>query len=215
MPNKYDVVLFDMDGTIADSDEMIVQSFYEMYDLYRNGNRSPREKIIYFSGPPIRITLKNEFPDQDVDKMVSEFVRISWDNYDKYVKAFPHVREIVTSLLAHNINVGVVTGKLRKSSNHCLEVMGVDDIITYMVCGDDVKNGKPDPEGIIQALEHFNVLDKKKVLYIGDNDSDYLASKNAGVDVALVKWGPREISKDISPDYWLNDFMELEDIIYD
>ena len=83
MPNKYDLVLLDMDGTIADTDEMIIQSMYELYDKYRDGRRTPVEEIYYFSGPPIRDTLKKEFPDMDNDSIVNEFVKISWNNYDK------------------------------------------------------------------------------------------------------------------------------------
>ena len=61
-----------MDGTIADTDEMIIQSMYELYDKYRNGRRTPVEEIYYFSGPPIRDTLKREFPDIDNDFIVNE-----------------------------------------------------------------------------------------------------------------------------------------------
>lgn len=214
MPNKYDLVVLDMDGTIADTDEMIVQSMYEMYDLYREGRRSPREKIYYFSGPPMRETLKNEFPHQDNDFMLQEFIRISWNNYDKYVKAFPHVKEVLLRLKEKGIKIAIVTGKYKSASLHCLDVMDLNDVSEYMVCGDDVKIAKPDPEGINKVIEHFNVLDKQKVLYIGDNNVDYLTARNAGVDIALVKWGPREIDKSLTPEYWLKSFLDLEDIVY-
>ena len=57
---KYKVMLFDMDGTLADTDPMIVETFNILYDKYKNGNRRPKEEIYYFSGPPIRDTLKKE-----------------------------------------------------------------------------------------------------------------------------------------------------------
>ena len=213
MPNKYDLVLLDMDGTIADTDEMIIQSMYELYDKYRNGNRTPVEEIYYFSGPPIRDTLKKEFPDMDNDFIVNEFVKISWNNYDKYAKLFPHVKETIIALMNKGIKVGVVTSKMRESTIHCLEVINLDDVIDYFVAGDDVKNMKPHPEGILLGMEHFSILDKKKVLYIGDNRSDYLTARNAGVDVALVTWGPRKIDRSLTPDYWIDDFKQVEEIV--
>ena len=213
MPNKYDLVLLDMDGTIADTDEMIIQSMYELYDKYRDGRRTPVEEIYYFSGPPIRDTLKREFPDLDNDFIVDEFVKISWNNYDKYAKLFPHVKETVISLINRGIKVGVVTSKMRDSSVHCLKVINLDDVIDYFVAGDDVKNMKPHPEGLLLAMEHFSIKDKKKVLYIGDNRSDYETARNAGVDVALVTWGPRRIDKSLNPEYWIDDFNEVEDIV--
>ena len=213
MPNKYDLVLLDMDGTIADTDEMIIQSMYELYDKYRGGKRTPVEEIYYFSGPPIRETLKREFPDMDNDFIVEEFVKISWDNYDKYAKLFPHVKETIIALMNQGIKVGVVTSKMRESTIHCLEVIHLDDIIDYFVAGDDVKHMKPHPEGILLAVEHFSIKDKKKVLYIGDNKSDFISARNAGVDVALVTWGPRKIDRTLTPDYWIDDFKEVEEII--
>ena len=62
-------------------------------------------------------------------------------------------------------------------------------------------------------MSSFGIKDKKKVLYIGDNLADYQAARNAGVDVAMVKWVPRVIKEPIEPDYWLNDFNELEGMI--
>ena len=76
MPNKkYDVILFDMDGTVADTDPMIKTAMYVLYDKYRHGVRTPDEQIIYFSGPPIRETLKKEFPDLDQNFIYDEFHR--------------------------------------------------------------------------------------------------------------------------------------------
>ena len=212
---KYDLILLDLDGTVADTDEMIVQSMYQMYDLYRDGKRTPREEIYYFSGPPIRETLKREFPGQDIDFLVKEFVKISWNNYDKYAKLFPHVKEAIVSLQNKGVKFAIVTSKARRSCQHCLEVIGLDDIITFYVTSDDVSHTKPHPEGIFQALEHFSIINRAKVLYIGDNKSDYLTAKNAGVDVALVTWGPRRIDRSLTPEYWIDDFNEVEEIVHE
>ena len=213
MAIKYKVILLDLDGTIADTDEMIVQTMYEMYDLYRGGNRSPREKIVYFSGPPIRNTLKTEFPDQDNDFMFNEFVRISWDYYQKVVKPFPYAVEVFTKIRNTGVKLGIVTGKYRRQTLHCLDVIGFIPITDYIVACNDITSVKPDPEGINKAVDYFGIKNKKDVLYIGDNLADYQAARNAEVDVAIVKWGPREIKEPITPEYWINDFNELEGMI--
>ena len=210
---KYDLILLDLDGTIADTDEMLVQTLYEMYDLYRGGNRAPREHIVYFSGPPIRINLAKEFPDQDLEFMFNEFVRISWGYYEKVVKPFPHAVEVFTKIRGTGVKIGVVTGKYRRQTLHCLDVIGFTPITDFVVACDDINSFKPDPEGINFAIDHFGIKDKKRVLYIGDNLADYQAARNADIDVAMVTWVPREIKEPITPEYWINDFNELEGMI--
>lgn len=215
LKNKYDLILFDLDGTVADTDEVIVQSLFKMYDLYRNGNRSPREKVVYFSGPPMRETLKAEFPGGDNDFLFSEFIRISWDYYYEYAKCFPHCKEVLLKLKENGIKIGVVTGKQRDCAEHCIRVIGLENVFDYLLGADEIKTVKPDPEGINKGIEHFNIKDKRKVLYVGDNLNDYKAAKNAGVDVAMVTWGPRQLAEPISPTYWINDFLDLEGDVYE
>ena len=84
--SKYKTLLFDMDGTVADTDEMIKAAMYTLYDLYRDGVKTPDEEIVYFSGPPIRDTLKKEFPHMDQQFMFDEFHRVSSALYATHTK---------------------------------------------------------------------------------------------------------------------------------
>ena len=213
MPNKYDLVLLDLDGTVANTDELLIRSMYDLYDKYRDGRKTPVEEIYYFSGPPIRDTLKKEFPDMDIDLLVEEFAKISWNYYDTVVDTYPHVLETLEKLSNKGIKMGIVTSKSHANTVHCLEVLKIDQLVPFFIANDDVKNAKPDPEGILKSMEHFSIKDKKKVLYIGDNKGDYLTGRNAGVDVALVTWGPRKIDKTLTPEYWISDFKEVEEIV--
>ena len=210
---KYDLVLLDLDGTVANTDELLIRSMYELYDKYRNGVKTPIEEIYYFSGPPIRETLKKEFPDGDNDVLVEEFAKISLKYYDICVETYPHVLETLKRLSRQGIKMGVVTSKSHANTLKCLHSLKVDQYVSYFVAADDVKNVKPDPEGIIKSMEHFSINDKKKVLYIGDNNGDYLTARNAGVDVAIVTWGPRKVDRTLTPEYWIDDFKEVEEIV--
>lgn len=66
-----------------------------------------------------------------------------------------------------------------------LRVNKLDSLFDLVITSDDVKACKPDPEGVYFALKHFNISNKKDVIYIGDSEFDYLVSKNAGVDFAM------------------------------
>ena len=190
---KYDLILFDMDGTIANTDELVVETMYEMYDLYRGGRKTPREECYYFSGPPIKETLRKEFPGLDEEFLAQEFARLSRDKYDTIVTTYPHSKEVKLKLIQMGIKLGVVTNKYHELAVHCLEAIHLDDVMDILVGYDDVIKHKPHPEGIYKAMETFGIKDKKRVLYVGDNPLDYETAKNAGVDSCLVTWGPRKM----------------------
>ena len=117
---KKKLILFDFDGTLLDSDQMIVVTFQQLYALYKKDNIFDLKKVLTFSGPPIKETLKNEFPDIDQDFIFNEFVRLSTINYDKYVHLFPYVKEMIDILKNHNIKVGLITSKARKATMYAL-----------------------------------------------------------------------------------------------
>ena len=207
---KYEALLFDLDGTVADTDQMLVESFHILYDLYRDGKRTPDEEIYYFSGPPIYETLLKEFPHQDQKKMFDEFMRVSLDVYPKTVRAYPHAKETLLNLKKQGYKLGIITSKIHKSTVYCLNLIGLDGIFDSLVCYDDVAHPKPDKESIMKAMEELQVFDLSKVLYIGDNKSDFLTAVNAGVDCALVGWGPRKLDKDLHPKMIIDSFIDLE-----
>ena len=83
--NKYKYLLFDLDGTLADTDPLIIQTMYDLYDKYNEGKRKSVEEIYYFSGPPIKETLSQEFPDVDLDLIYKDFHDISSILQDSYL----------------------------------------------------------------------------------------------------------------------------------
>ena len=207
---KYQALLFDLDGTVADTDEMIVQSMNILYDLYRNGKRTPVEEIYYFSGPPIYDTLKKEFSDKDSEFMFKEFIRISTELYPKTVKLYPHTKETLIKLKEQGYKLGIVTNKMHSSTLFCLRLVGLEDIFDTLVCYDDVQNPKPHGEPIIKAAHDLGVFDLSKVLYTGDNKSDLETANNADVDCALVNWGPRVLDKNLKPKMFISSYEDLE-----
>lgn len=212
MPSKYSTLLFDMDGTIADTDEMIAQTFFRLYDRY-GLKRKSREEMVYFSGPPIRDTLKKEFPSQNQETLFKEFHDISWSLYPQYVKGYQNDRETLLSLKKEGYHLGVVTNKMHKTSLYCLQLIHLDDIFDIVVGFDDVKLHKPDKEGIMKAMKFFLEEDERKVLYVGDNESDLLTARHAGVDCALMTWGPRHLNPSLTPEYTFSSFAKLQEAL--
>ena len=207
--NKYRVLLFDLDGTLCDSDEMLIQSFFALYKKYRPVKIRTREELIYFSGPPIKKTLSDEFPDYPFEEIYKAFQVVSRELYRPYVKAFDKEIETLKKLREAGYLLGVVTNKGAPLTKYSLEVANIDGLFDVVISADDVNAPKPSPLGIEKALERLGIEDKGKVLYIGDNDIDYETATNAGTDAMLVAWGPREIKRVKDAKYAVSSYDEL------
>lgn len=210
----YDLVLFDLDGTLLDSDQMIIETFKELYPLYRPGYQPSIEHILSFSGPQITETLKKEFPDGDQALLLKEFRERSTKNYDKYAKLYPGVVELLKTLNNKKIPFAVVTNKHRYATDYTYKLFGITDLIPFTVCADEVKHLKPAGDGVLQCMEHFGVKDPQKVIYIGDGQIDYLSAKNAGVKFGYVDWSTRSLEKGTKVDLHIQNYQQfLEEIL--
>ena len=201
---KYKLYIFDLDGTLLDSDPMLIETFHYLYKKYKPADYIiDDKKIITFSGPQIRDTLKQEFPELDQDMILKVWRTESVKNYPIYTKLFPGAYEILAELKKNNIAVAVYTNKHRFATDEAFKIFGIDKLNIFSLCGDEVENLKPQPDGIFDCMKHFNILDKKDVIYIGDTIFDYSTAKNAGVDFGIVSWTPRKL-----PDFAEN-FQEI------
>ena len=210
----YDLILFDLDGTLLDSDRMIIETFRELYPLYRPGFYPSDEHILSFSGPQIHETLKKEFPDKDQDFMRQEFKRLSQKNYDRYCKLFPGVVEMFKKLNEKKLPFAVVTNKHRYATDYSYRLFGIENLIPFTVCADEVEHLKPAADGINKCMEHFGVQDHEKVLYVGDGKIDYETANNAGVKFAFVDWSPRHIEEGSKIDLHIKNYQQfLEEIL--
>ena len=211
--NKYRLLLFDLDGTLANTDEMVVQSFFSLYERYKPKVKRTRAELYYFSGPPIRETLKHEFPDYDPIEMHEAFKTISKEFYAPYVTAYQDEVDVLKALKEKGYLLGVVTNKGGPLTKYTLELCQIDDLFDVVISADDVSVPKPDAEGVNAAMKAVNIKNKKEVLYIGDNDIDYFTGRNSGVDTMLVSWGPREIKCLDKANYVASSYNEMRKIL--
>lgn len=212
MNQQYKLLLFDMDGTIADTDEMVYRTFVDLYKKYGNGFMRPREEIMYFSGPPIRETLVKEFPHVNYEEILKAFTDISDPYYDMTVTVFPHEIETLEYLYSKGYKMGVVTNKATYKAHYVLKMLKLDKYFEVLIGREDVVKGKPSGEGILNAMKNYP-YSKQEVLYIGDNDIDYLTAEDAGVDCMLVSWGPRELKLLSKCKYAINKYEMMEEIL--
>ncbi len=210
---RYDLCIFDIDGTLANTDEMVRNSYIHLYDLHKNGQRPTDSDLYAFSGPQLRDVLKLEFPHDDTEQLAQEFYEYSSTQYDDVV-AYDHTKEILQYLHKKGIKIGVYTNKRHDLTIKCLTQVNILEDIDFIVGYEDTKERKPSAEGISKIMEESGISDKRRVLYIGDSPVDLKVATNAGVDFCHCHWGPREYKEEnLAQPYSISNFNQLKDII--
>ncbi len=210
---RYDLVIFDIDGTLANTDEMVRNSYLYLYDKHNNGIHPPDRELYAFSGPQLRDVLKLEFPADNTEKLAQEFYEYSSTQYDD-VTGYDYEIEILKYLKKKDIKIGVYTNKRHELCIKCFEQVGITEYIDYLCGYDDIAERKPSAEGVYKLMRDAGVTDKRKVLYVGDSPVDLKAAQNAGVDFCHCNWGPR-VYKDenLAQPYSIQNYRRLKDII--
>ena len=210
-PSTWDAVLFDLDGTLADTTELIMQAFRHTI-LTHFGEEGRDEEWLALLGMPLRVQMRKfGRSDEEADAMVQTYVSFQHTLHDEMVDAFPGVLEIVESLKHRGTRVAVVTSKANKIAHRTLASCGLADAFETVVTVDDVAQGKPDPEPVQLAMARLGLERPEGVLFLGDSPYDVMAGRAAGVLTAAALWGPFERAKleEVDPHFYLENLTEL------
>lgn len=209
---RYGAVLFDLDGTLIDTNDLILASYEYALNRHCPGKYS-REEIVACLGEPLYDTLRRFAPEK-WESMVQTYREYNLACHDDWVKLFPGVSEVLKKLHREGIVLGVVSNKQRIAVEKGLSLFGLDKWMKTVVCYGEVKRPKPYPDPILRAMEAVGA-DPARTLMVGDSRFDLLAAKRAGVDAAAVAWswhGKEELLA-LSPDYVLEEMRDLLKIV--
>lgn len=178
--------LFDLDGTLIDSTEAIVDCFYHTFDVL-GVPRPERHRIV----STISLTLENQFAGL-IDHDPHECARIYREKYfrigPEMTRLHAGAQAILTQCRAACIRTGFVTSKLRAAAELLLDRLEVLDHFEARVGPEDVLNPKPHPEPILKALAQLGVAPDEAV-YFGDTPLDVQAAHAAGVACVALTTG--------------------------
>ena len=212
MTNKITTVLFDLDGTLIDTNELIITTYLHTLEKYYP-SKYQREDVLPFLGPTLHDVFGNMDPDR-VEEMVSEYRAFNIANHDELVKEFVGVKETVQTLKDRGYKLGIVTTKRHDVTLKGLRLMELEAYFEVIVAYDHVEKVKPDPEPIFKALEQLGSTPEESIM-VGDNFHDIWAGKNAGTATAGVAWSikGREYVAKYEPDYMLENMKDLLTIL--
>ncbi|WP_339254180.1 pyrophosphatase PpaX [Sporosarcina sp. FSL W8-0480] len=208
MANKITTLLFDFDGTLLDTNELIIQTFQTVLDAHYPG-KYERMDILPFLGPPLRETFAAVDPAK-VEELIKEYREWNYANHDLLATEFDGVSETLRKLKSNGFKMAIVSTKRNNMIMKGLELISAKDVFDTVIGLDDVQNAKPDPEPILLAMERLNST-PEETLMIGDNSHDIHGGKNAGVRTAGVAWSLKgeQFMRDLEPDFMLQHISDL------
>ncbi|MFC4737021.1 pyrophosphatase PpaX [Bacillus daqingensis] len=206
--NELNTVLFDLDGTLINTIDLIVASFEHTLNQYFPGVYG-REDIAGFIGPPLSETFTRLNPDY-ADDMISVYRRFNHAHHDELVKGYDGVHETLDYLQRHAYSLAVVTTKRSDTARKGLKLMNMEQYFPVVVALDHVSKWKPDPEPLLNALGQLNRRPAQAVM-VGDSEHDILAGKNTGTRSAGVSWSikGRDHLQRFEPDAMLEQMTDL------
>ena len=107
------------------------------------------------------------------------------------------IAELIKNIEKNNIKWGIVTNKHSKYVNKILKGFSINEDVKYLVTGDMLEETKPNPEGLLKAIEMAGV-DAENTIYVGDDERDIIAGKNAGMFTVAADFGFIGPDKDIN-----------------
>lgn len=185
------LVLFDIDGTLVDTDAALVKAFQNVFSHFKL--RPPTEKeVLRGAGNEEENWIKliwtsQEIPSKEKIKEMAEYFRSKYFGFYFPVLArlMPETKKALKELRAKGVKTALVTNGRHEYVERVTSYFQLKELIDYAVSVEDVKQIKPSPEPIKHALDHFK-LKPEEALYVGDTEIDEKAAQAAGVHFALV-----------------------------
>jgi pyrophosphatase PpaX len=212
MNKNIDTILFDLDGTLVDTNELIISSFLHTLGKYYP-EKYKREDVLPFMGPSLIETFGGIDPER-TEEMIREYRTYNHEHHDLLVKEFKGVNETVKTLKDSGFKLAIVSTKILDTVRKGLKLTQLDPFFDVIVALDHVSEPKPNPEAIFLALKQLNSIPEQAIM-IGDNYHDILAGKNAKTTTAGVSWSlkGREFLAQYKPDYILDEMADLLKIV--
>ncbi|NHN32062.1 HAD-IA family hydrolase [Paenibacillus sp. S3N08] len=180
-------VLFDFDGTLADTLELSFYAFKRIFKKYDNREVSTEQLIAMFGPTEDGIIAENLANKQSIPQAIADYYEIYQTDHTTQVHGSDDIYKLLHYLQSNRIPMGVITGKSRKAFDISAKSLKMAHFFDIVITGDDVQKAKPDPEGIGIALAFLGVS-KDEAVFVGDSHADIKAGKAAGLRTYGVQW---------------------------
>jgi pyrophosphatase PpaX len=185
---RFSTVLFDLDGTLVDSIELIIRSAEHAF-ASRPGPRPSRDEIKSGIGRPLLAQFRQlAGTEAELDGYVVAYREYQLEHHDALTTAYPGIDRVVGRLHAAGCSLGVVTSKIEPLALRALVHVGLDRAFRVVVGLESTARHKPDPDPLLFALDRLGSRPGDSA-YVGDTPFDIQSARAAGVTSIAVTWG--------------------------
>ena len=206
--------LFDFDGTLVDTTELIYQSMrHAVGDVL--GREISREILMANVGRPLPRQMEL-LSAEHAEELLESYRLHNEEHHDTLIKEFPGVEESLARLRASGVRVAVVTSKRRFSVEMALEAFPrLGGVVDRWLTMEDTTEHKPRPEPLLKGLELLGNVPPEEAAYVGDSPFDVAAAKAAGIPSVAVSWGAfsEDTLRAAEPDYLVPDLDSAADVL--
>ena len=179
-------VVFDMDGTLVDSLDIVVEGYRRVVREFDGPDHTPNEILASFSIGPARSMLAHLIGRPLGDAAVARYESLLAERASE-IRPFPGIEDAVARL-AGSLPLAVFTAANTRSATIILEATGLSSSFAAVVGADLVGHTKPAPDGLIEAARRLG-LDPAQVVYVGDGPSDVATARACGALAVAARWG--------------------------
>lgn len=177
-------VLFDFDGTLADSEPLITASL--VHALHVHGHEVTEERVTHVFGPPLDVMVRMLAGDLTADQF--EAIRTSYfDHFNARLSQIAPIEgaiELLDALAAAHVPVAMVTNKFEASARRQLAAMRWEHRFQVVVGADTIDSAKPAPDPALHALARLHV-DAVDAAFVGDQEPDIACGLAAGCAMVI------------------------------
>lgn len=214
-------VLFDLDGTLVDTIELLLESVHHAFaerDARRPGAAAPTDaEWIAGIGTPLAAQLRPWAADEaEVVALMASYREYQREHHDRLTRSYDGVPDVVRALRARGHPTAVVTSKADDVAHRTLAWVGLTPLMDLVVGVGATARHKPDPAPVRFALDHLGYA-PADALFVGDSPHDVHAGNAAGVATVAALWGPfsRATLEAARPTYLISSIAELPSLVED
>ncbi|CAG7642747.1 Pyrophosphatase PpaX [Paenibacillus solanacearum] len=182
-------VLFDFDGTLADTLPLSFRAFQAVFQAYDKRDVTIEQLVSMFGPTEDEILLRNLENKHRAPEAIRDYYRMYREGHRDGQCLPQDIVSMLDTIGSLHIKMGVITGKSRQAYRISAEALDLDRYFDVVITGDDVQRPKPDPEGIDMALASLGVK-REEAVFVGDSDADIAAGRAAGLRTYGAHWLP-------------------------